>query len=224
MNDFLIYSVEDDNEISELIQIALTKFGFNVKCFLDGESFLKEFEQNKPNLILLDIMLPGIQGDEILRKLRANRLYDSIPIIMLSAKSMIDDKVNGLNDGADDYIGKPFSVKELISRINVHYRKFLASQFIVKIGDFSLDRKNETLFKFNVPINLTKNEYKIIEYLFIERGNIVPRVNLFKIIWGNSKKTDSRTIDMHIKSIREKINDDSKNFIHSIYGIGYKID
>ena len=132
MDDFLIYSIEDDREISDILKIALTKFNFSVKCFEDGESFLKEFNLSKPSLVLLDLMLPGIQGSDILKIIRSDPTNDNIPIIILSAKSMIDDKVNGLNNGADDYIGKPFNIRELISRVNVHYRKYLANQFIIK--------------------------------------------------------------------------------------------
>ncbi len=224
MQDYLIYSVEDDLEISNLINIALTKFGFPVKSFEDGESFLREFENKKPNLILLDIMLPGIQGDEILRLIRSKHENNNIPIIVLSAKAMIDDKVAGLNDGADDYIGKPFSVKELISRINVRYRKHLASRFMIKIGPFTLDQEHEILYKYNSEVELTKNEFKLLKYLFLKHGNVVTREELFQEVWGHDVKSDSRTIDMHIKSLREKIGDIDKTFIHSIYGAGYKID
>ena len=115
MNDFLIYSVEDDHEISNLIRIALEKSDFEVRCFDDGESFLKTFEIKKPNLILLDLMLPGIQGDEILKTIRKDIGNDKIPIVILSAKSLLEDRITGLNNGADDYIVKPFNIKELIS-------------------------------------------------------------------------------------------------------------
>lgn len=224
MDDFLIYSIEDDREISDILKIALTKFNFSVKCFEDGESFLKEFNLAKPSLVLLDLMLPGIQGSDILKIIRSDPTNDNIPIIILSAKSMIDDKVNGLNNGADDYIGKPFNIRELISRVNVHYRKYLANQFIIKIGDFTLDRKNESLFKFDKRIELTKNEFKILEYLFKKRGSIVSRDELYKEIWGIDDGINSRTVDMHIKSIRSKIGDEHKSIIVSIYGSGYKIE
>ena len=143
MNDFLIYSVEDDHEIANLIRLALEKSDFDVRCFDDGESFLKTFEIKKPNLILLDLMLPGIQGNEILNIIRKDIDNDKIPIIILSAKSLLEDRISGLNNGADDYLVKPFNIKELISRINVHYRKFLKDKFIIKFKEFTLDIKNE---------------------------------------------------------------------------------
>ena len=141
MNDYLIYSIEDDEEIATIISIALTKSDFNVKTFDTGESFLEEFNKTKPNLVLLDLMLPGIQGEKVLKEIRKYSL--DIPVIILSAKSLIEDKISLLNTGADDYMVKPFNIKELISRVNVNYRKFLASKFKIKIREYTLDQKNE---------------------------------------------------------------------------------
>lgn len=224
MNDFLIYSVEDDHEISNLIRIALEKSDFEVRSFDDGESFLKTFEVKKPNLILLDLMLPGIQGDEILKIIRRDIDNDKIPIVILSAKSLLEDRITGLNNGADDYIVKPFNIKELISRINVHYRKFLKDKYIIKINEYTLDFKNEQFFKYDSLIDLTSNEFKILKYLFLKQGNVVSRDELYNQIWGTNNKNNSRSVDMHIKSLREKIGDENKNFIKSIYGGGYIIE
>ena len=224
MNDFLIYSVEDDHEISNLIRIALEKSDFDVRCFDDGESFLKTFEVKKPNLILLDLMLPGIQGDEILKIIRKDIGNDKIPIVILSAKSLLEDRITGLNNGADDYIVKPFNIKELISRINVHYRKFLKDKYIIKINEYTLDFKNEQFYKYDSLIDLTSNEFKILKYLFLKQGNVVSRDELYNQIRGTNNKNNSRSVDMHIKSLREKIGDENKNFIKSIYGGGYIIE
>ena len=224
MNDFLIYSVEDDHEISNLIRIALEKSDFEVRCFDDGESFLKTFEVKKPNLILLDLMLPGIQGDEILKTIRKDIDNDKIPIVILSAKSLLEDRITGLNNGADDYIVKPFNIKELISRINVHYRKFLKDKYIIKINEYTLDFKNEQFYKYDSLIDLTSNEFKILKYLFLKQGNVVSRDELYNQIRGTNNKNNSRSVDMHIKSLREKIGDENKNFIKSIYGGGYIIE
>lgn len=224
MNDFLIYSVEDDHEISNLIRIALEKSDFEVHCFVDGESFLKTFEIKKPNLILLDLMLPGVQGDEILKIIRKDIDNDKIPIVILSAKSLLEDRITGLNNGADDYIVKPFNIKELISRINVHYRKFLKDKYIIKINEYTLDFKNEQFYKYDSLIDLTSNEFKILKYLFLKQGNVVSRDELYNQIRGTNNKNNSRSVDMHIKSLREKIGDEDKNFIKSIYGGGYIIE
>ena len=224
MNDFLIYSVEDDHEIANLIRLALEKSDLDVRCFDDGESFLKTFEIKKPNLILLDLMLPGIQGNEILNIIRKDIDNDKIPIVILSAKSLLEDRISGLNNGADDYLVKPFNIKELISRINVHYRKFLKDKFIIKVKEFTLDFKNEKFYKFDNLIDLTSNEFKILKYLFLKQGNVVSRDELYNEIWGTNNKNNSRSVDMHIKSIRAKIGDENKNFIKSIYGGGYIIE
>ena len=224
MNDFLIYSVEDDHEILNLIRIALEKSDFEVRSFDDGESFLKTFEIKKPNLILLDLMLPGIQGDEILKIIRKDIGNDKIPIVILSAKSLLEDRITGLNNGADDYIVKPFNIKELISRINVHYRKFLKDKYIIKINEYTLDFKNEQFYKYDSLIDLTSNEFKILKYLFLKQGNVVSRDELYNQIRGTNNKNNSRSVDMHIKSLREKIGDENKNFIKSIYGGGYIIE
>lgn len=224
MNDFLIYSVEDDHEIANLIRLVLEKSDFDVRCFDDGESFLKTFEIKKPNLILLDLMLPGIQGNEILNIIRKDIDNDKIPIIILSAKSLLEDRISGLNSGADDYLVKPFNIKELLSRINVHYRKFLKDKFILKINEFTLDYKNEKFYKFDNLIDLTSNEFKILKYLFLKQGNVVSRDELYNQIRGTNNKNNSRSVDMHIKSIRAKIGDENKNFIKSIYGGGYIIE
>ena len=223
MNDYLIYSIEDDEETATIISSAFTKSDFNVKTFDTGESFLEEFNKTKPNLVLLDLMLPGIQGEEVLKEIRKYSL--DIPVIILSAKSLIEDKISLLNTGADDYMVKPFNIKELISRVNVNYRKFLASKFKIKIREYTLDQKNEEFYRYDNKIDLTNNEFKILKYLFLNRGKVVSRDELFKVIWGKDDKSNSsRTIDMHIKSIREKILDENKTFIISIYGNGYKIE
>ena len=169
-------------------------------------------------------MLPGIQGNEILNIIRKDIDNDKIPIIILSAKSLLEDRISGLNNGADDYLVKPFNIKELISRINVHYRKFLKDKFIIKLKEFTLDIKNEKFYKFDNLIDLTSNEFKILKYLFLKQGNVVSRDELYNQIWGTNNKNNSRSVDMHIKSIRAKIGDENKNFIKSIYGGGYIIE
>ncbi len=121
--EYLIYSVEDDKNISHLIHVALTKQGYAVESFSDGESFLKRFKEKKPHLILLDLMLPNIQGEELLKKIREDDTHDDIQIIIISAKSMLMDKIDGLDSGADDYIEKPFDILELMSRVNAKSRR-----------------------------------------------------------------------------------------------------
>ena len=220
--NYLIYSVEDDKNISHLINVALAKQGYVVESFYDGESFLKRFSEQKPNLILLDMMLPNIQGDEILKTIRDNDENDDIQIIIVSANRMVMDKVDGLDLGADDYIEKPFDILELMSRVNSKARRFFKKQRIVR-GCLILDIKKHEFYKDDVLIELTNKEFEIIELLMKKNGEVVSREELFNHIWGNDV-LESRTIDMHIKSLRQKINDTDGSIIKSVYGIGYKIE
>lgn len=220
--NYLIYSVEDDKNISHLINVALTKQGYVVESFFDGESFFKRFNEQKPNLILLDMMLPNIQGNEILKVIRDNDENEDIQIIIVSANRMVMDKVDGLDLGADDYIEKPFDILELMSRVNSKARRFFKKQRIVR-GNLILDIKKHEFYKNGVLIELTNKEFEIIELLMKKNGEVVSREELFNHIWGNDV-LESRTIDMHIKSLRQKINDTDGKIIKSVYGIGYKIE
>ena len=220
--NYLIYSVEDDKNISHLINVALSKQGYVVESFHDGESFLRRFKEQKPNLILLDMMLPNIQGGEILKAIRNNEENDDIQIIIVSANRMVMDKVDGLDLGADDYIEKPFDILELMSRVNSKARRFFKKQRIVR-GNLILDIKKHEFYKDDVLIELTNKEFEIIELLMKKNGEVVSREELFNRIWGNDV-LESRTIDMHIKALRQKINDTDGSIIKSVYGIGYKIE
>ncbi len=220
--DYLIYSIEDDKNIAHLIYVALSKQGYKVESFSDGESFLERFEKQKPNLILLDMMLPNIQGDEILKKIRSFDENDDIQIIIVSANRMVMDKIDGLDLGADDYIEKPFDILELMSRVNSKARRFLKNRKII-IGNFTLDLKRHEFLIGNEKVQLTNKEFEIIALLLKKKGEVVSRDELFHAIWG-SDIVESRTIDMHIKSLRQKIGDSNGTIIQSIYGIGYKME
>ena len=220
--NYLIYSVEDDKNIAHLLKVALSKQGYTVESFNDGESFLKRFKEKKPNLILLDMMLPNIQGGEILKMIREDDENDDIQIIIVSANKMVMDKVDGLDLGADDYIEKPFDILELMSRVNSKARRFFKKQRIVR-GNLILDIKKHEFYKDDVLIELTNKEFEVIELLMKKNGEVVSREELFNRIWGNDV-LESRTIDMHIKALRQKINDTDGSIIKSVYGIGYKIE
>ena len=150
---YLIYSVEDDKNISHLINVALSKQGYSVESFYDGETFLRRFNEKKPNLILLDMMLPNIQGSEILKQIRENDENDDIQIIIVSANRMVMDKVDGLDLGADDYIEKPFDILELMSRVNSKARRFFKKQRIIN-GNLTLDIKKHEFYKDGISIVL----------------------------------------------------------------------
>ena len=221
--NYLIYSVEDDKNIAHLLKVALSKQGYIVESFNDGESFIERFKEQKPNLILLDMMLPNIQGDEILKMIREDDENDDIQIIIVSANKMVMDKVDGLDLGADDYIEKPFDIMELISRVNSKARRFYKKQRLIR-GNFILDSKKHEFYKDNEIIELTNKEFQIMELLMKRNGEVVSREDIFNHIWGNNGVLESRTIDMHVKSLRSKINDEDGSIIKSVYGIGYKVE
>lgn len=222
MEPYLIDSVEDNADIAHIINATLTKQGYEVKTFPDGESFLDDFGKKKPNMVLLDMMLPGVQGKDILKEIRKDHTNDDIQVIIISAKTMIMDKVDGLDLGADDYIEKPFDLMELMSRVNAHARRNKAVETIA-IGSLTLDLENHVLKKKGNLIDLTPSEYKVAELLFKEEGKTVTREQLASVLYDDITKSDSRTLDMHIKSIRAKIGDKDQDFIVSVYGSGYKI-
>ena len=218
----LIYSVEDDEDISLIINKTLTKQGFTVKSFENGKKFLEQFKLETPDIVLLDLMLPDMSGSDIIKKIRSNQKYDNVHIIVVSAKHMTMDKVENLDLGADDYIEKPFDLLELMSRVEAHARRLRKSN-LIKIGDIELDiAKRECIYQ-NKPVDLTVKEFDIFILLAKNAPNVLSRDQLFEEIWNTNQIVESRSLDMHIKTLRSKLNDDGK-LIKSIYGIGYKLN
>ena len=216
----LIYSVEDDEDISLIINKTLTKQGFTVKSFENGKKFLEQFKLETPDIVLLDLMLPDMSGSDIIKKIRSNQKYDNVHIIVVSAKHMTMDKVENLDLGADDYIEKPFDLLELMSRVEAHARRLRKSNLI---GDIELDiAKRECIYQ-NKPVDLTVKEFDILLLLAKNAPNVLSRDQLFEEIWNTNQIVESRSLDMHIKTLRSKLNDDGK-LIKSIYGIGYKLN
>ena len=216
----LIYSVEDDKDIAYIIKIALENANYEVKSFDNGEDFLKEFNKVKPNLILLDMMLPKIQGADLLKIIREDEANNDIDIIIISANKLVSDKVNGLNLGADDYIAKPFDLLELVSRVNARFRK--NKYKIYKIKDILINEEKRLVTKQDEVIRLTNSEFDILLTLAKANGDIVSRESLMNTLWGESEAYESRTIDMHIGAIRKKLKD--KDIILTIHGHGYRLN
>lgn len=216
----LIYSVEDDKDIAYIIKIALENANYEVKSFDNGEDFLKEFNKVKPNLILLDMMLPKIQGADLLKIIREDEANNDIDIIIISANKLVSDKVNGLNLGADDYIAKPFDLLELVSRVNARFRKNKSK--IYKIKDILINEEKRLVTKQDEVIKLTNSEFDILLTLAKANGDIVSRESLMNTLWGESEAYESRTIDMHIGAIRKKLKD--KDIILTIHGHGYRLN
>ena len=224
MNNYLIYSIEDDEDISYIIKATLEKQGYKVKSFPDGESFLDAFKIEKPNLILLDMMLPKIQGKDLLRYLRNDPNNDDIQIIIVSANKLTIDKIDGLDLGADDYIAKPFDLLELISRVNAKARRFHNQKKSVAFKDFVINFDNKTLTKNSVFIDLTNSEFKVFALLVKNRNRVVSKKEIAVELYNDENKENNRTITMLIKSIRKKIDDKDQTIINSRYGIGYIIN
>lgn len=217
----LIYSIEDDEDIALIIKKTLIKQGFEVESYNCGKDFFNAFEKKKPDIILLDLMLPDIDGKFILKQIRSMSKNDDIHIIIISAKHMITDKVEGLDLGADDYIEKPFDLLELMARVEAQARRLNKKKVICK-DDVILKLDERECYKNNSKIDLTVKEFDILTLLIKNSPNVISREQIFENIWNTNEIVESRTVDMHIKSLRAKLSDDG-SFIKTVYGIGYKI-
>lgn len=219
----LIYIVEDDQSIQEIEMIALRNSNHIVQAFMKASTFYEKMEENLPDLILLDIMLPDEDGYKIIRKLRNDSRTRKIPVIMVTAKTTELDMVKALDDGADDYIQKPFSVMELLSRVRALLRRSLDDvPEQLHVGQISLDNERHIVLSENKQINLTLKEFELLRYLMINEGIVLKRDTIMHSVWGAYFEGESRTVDMHIKTLRQKLGDCGKQ-IRTIRGVGYSI-
>lgn len=222
----LIVIVDDEPDIRELVSHHLKKSGFRVKEFSDAAKMYKFINIENPDLIILDLMLPDSNGLDVCKKLKMEEKTSSIPIIMLTAKDEETDKVLGLELGADDYVTKPFSVKELVARVRVALRKSSTIQntdIIVVGGILRIDSKKYEVHVENKEIAVTTTEFRIIQLLTSKKGWVFSREQILDYLWGDEKAILDRTIDVHIKNLREKLGK-AGNFIKNIRGIGYKLE
>lgn len=219
----IIYSVEDDLDIARIINKTLTKQGYQVFSFPDGKNFIEAFNKQKPDLVLLDLMLPDMNGNDIIKYIRNDIENNEVEIIIISAKRMLMDKVEGLDLGADDYLEKPFDLLELMSRVNARLRRHQNKNILV-YNNLKVDLQKHLVYLDNNEITCTNKEFDILTYLLQRKGQAVSRDDLLTFLWGdNNSDYESRTIDVHIKSLRSKLNDNDGSLIQTIYGIGYKI-
>jgi DNA-binding response OmpR family regulator len=221
----MIAVVDDEPDILELVTIHLEKANFNVESFQDGESFLKSMEKTRPDLLILDLMLPDSDGMEICRYMKKKEQLSSIPIIMLTAKSNETDKVLGLELGADDYVTKPFSPRELVARVKaVLRRKERTEDERIEIGSILniLPKKFEVRVD-DRKVDLTATEFRILKILASRMGWVFSREQLLDELWGHDKVVIDRTIDVHIKHLRAKLGRAAK-FIKNVRGLGYKLE
>ncbi len=224
-----ILIVDDDNNIAELISLYLTKECFETKIVNDGESALLAMDSFAPNLILLDLMLPGIDGYQVCREVR---FKSSTPIIMLSAKGEVFDKVLGLELGADDYMEKPFDSKELVARVKAVLRRYkpataeTPAQDIkgVEYPDLSINLTNYSVIYMGHTIDMPPKELELLYFLASSPNHVFTREQLLDQIWGYEYIGDTRTVDVHIKRLREKIKDHDSWKISTIWGVGYKFE
>ncbi|MGN0621107.1 MAG: response regulator [Porcipelethomonas sp.] len=220
----MIYIVEDDSSIRELVAYTLKMAGFESGSFSCSEELFPAIQKNIPELILLDIMLPGEDGISILKKIRQNSKTRKTPVIMLTAKSSEYDKVTGLDSGADDYITKPFGMMELISRIKALLRRTSDSsaEFELCAGDITVNPAKHTVMVKDKEVTLTYKEFEMLCMLIESKGLVLSRNKLLESIWGYDFDGETRTIDVHIRSLRSKLGE-SGNIIETVRGIGYRI-
>jgi two-component system phosphate regulon response regulator PhoB/two-component system alkaline phosphatase synthesis response regulator PhoP len=221
MNE-LIVIVDDEEDILELVSVNLKKSGFQVKEFADSKGFFRFLKNKKPDLIILDLMLPDMDGFEICKVLKKDNKYMNIPVIMLTAKADESDKIVGLEIGADDYITKPFSPKELIARIKAVLRRFEAKKTASK-EIITIDPERYEVFVHGKRITLTTTEFKILSFLHAKKGYVYTREEMMNNVWNEDKIIMDRTIDVHVKNMREKLGA-AGEFIKNVRGVGYKYD
>ena len=225
MNDKLIAVVDDEPGIIKTVSEYLSGRGFKVKGFPDAEIFFNFLNKEKPDLIILDLKLPGMHGFEVCRILREKERFSSIPIIILSANREEPDKVSGLEMGADDYLVKPFSLNELTSRINAVLRRGpVVQEKKIDIGDrLSIDLREHEVMVDGERVELTPAEFKILEFLAARKGHVFTRERILDYLWGDEKIVVQRTIDVHIRHLREKLHEAGK-YIKNIRSVGYKLE
>jgi len=221
-----IYIVEDESDIAELLKVNLEKSGYKPKSFSEASSFFKKVEVEKPDLVILDLMLPDMDGLEVCKNLRGNPKTSGIPIIMLSAKGEETDRILGLELGADDYVTKPFSPRELISRIKAILRRAVRSEStsIIKVANIiEIDLDKHTVRVDGIKVELTSSEFRILTILAEKPGWVFSREKILDKVWGYEKAVVDRTVDVHIRHLREKLGP-AADYIKNIRGAGYKID
>ncbi|WP_321389628.1 phosphate regulon transcriptional regulator PhoB [Emcibacter sp.] len=222
-----ILLIEDDQNLTELVRYNLEQEGFKVTCEADGEDGLLSATDVSPDLILLDWMLPNLSGIEICRRLRRENATKNIPIIMLTARSEETDRIRGLETGADDYITKPFSPKELIARINAILRRIrpALSGETLEYAGIVMDTASHKVARDGTALHLGPTEYRMLKHFMENPGRVFSREQLLDSVWGNDIYVESRTVDVHIRRLRKALNiDQSPNIIRTVRSAGYALD
>lgn len=220
-----IYVVEDDDNIRDLIRIALEGFGYVVFAFETAEEAFLEMGNDRPDLAVFDLMLPGMDGLTAIKKLRKNERLKDMPVIILTAKDREFDKVAGLDGGADDYMTKPFGVMELAARIRSLLRRRAGNreteERLERYG-ISLNKLTREVISFDRKVELTLKEFELLQYLMENHAKVVTRDQLLNHIWGYDYDGETRTLDMHIRTLRQKLGEEGGRFIRTVRGVGYR--
>ena len=221
----MIWCVDDDNTIREIEVYTLTQTGFEAKGFADGLSMLEALKTEQPELIVLDIMMPGMDGMDVLKVIRSKPETRRIPVIMATAKGTEMDKIHGLDTGADDYLVKPFGVMEMVSRIKAVLRRCEPEEVgdILKVAEITLNDKEHTVSVNGEKVALTFKEFELLKMFMSNPGAAFSRDKLLSEIWGIDYLGESRTVDMHIKTLRQKLGESGKR-IETVIGIGYRME
>ncbi|GIM27896.1 DNA-binding response regulator [Clostridium polyendosporum] len=227
MADEKILIVDDEENIVELLKFNLENSGYKVLTAYNGIDALKVVKSEQPKLVLLDLMLPGLDGYDVCKEIRRDSLTTNIPIIMTTAKGEEIDKILGLELGADDYLTKPFSIRELVARVKAVLRRTTNTtsfEKVFNIGNLTIDFLKHEVLKNGEKVDLTLKEFELLETLIQNKGKVLTRDMLLDKIWGYEYIGETRTVDVHIRHLRKKIEDDDKNprFIETIRGIGYR--
>ena len=221
----MIWCVDDDNTIREIEVYTLEQTGFNARGFADGISMLEALKTEIPELIILDIMMPELDGIEVLKRLRSDPKYKDIPVIMATAKGTEMDKIGGLNSGADDYLVKPFGVMEMVARVNAVLRRTTKAEPIddITVGAITLKEKEHKVIADSKKIELTHKEFEMLKFFMLNPGMVFSRDKLMSEIWGVDYICETRTVDMHIKTLRHKLGS-AGGQIKTVIGVGYRLE
>ena len=221
----MIYILEDDKNIREIESYSLKNSGYSVEEFEYAKPFWNKVSERKPDLVLLDIMLPDSDGVEVLKKLRRNPETKKVPVVMVTAKSTEIDKVKGLDNGADDYITKTFGVMELISRVKAVLRRVnqMEEEKLMRLHEIFMDNEKRMVYVSDVPCELTYKEFELLKLFLQNAGIVMARESIMERVWGVDFEGESRTLDMHIKTLRQKLGSAGK-YIKTVRNVGYRIE
>ena len=217
-----IVIIEDDESIREMLRYYFRSVGYEVACFESGEEYFEQMGAGKPSLYILDIMLPGMDGLDILRRIRADVRLEETPVLMLTARTSEMDKVKGLETGADDYVVKPFGIMELQARVKALLRRTgrPRAESVLTCGDLEIDPAAREVRKGGQLVELTYKEFELLRLLCAHRGMVLTRDDILQAVWDYDFAGETRTVDMHIKTLRQKL---GEGYIQTVRGVGYKM-